>query len=489
MEVFFSYAHEDEVLRDELAKHLRLLERQQVIKSWYDRKITAGSEWRNAIDEHLESADIILLLISSDFLDSDYCYDIELKRALERHESNEARVIPIILRSVAWRDAPFSWLTALPTDGKPVKSWNDPDEAFTDVVEGIKWAIAQHRLARLLLDKSFADFYPLLQRLRQRADARKHSPKVYDVFAKIIHLMNNAVQGGLSLSEVVNQAVAGEFVQTQWDFYDIYHQNKEIFKDAFFHLLDKVDSANSHPIKIPIVLLAMNEDEVARLVSLSAFDGYSAKLKRNFNSLKKRLDKEIGDWPSHYKSTARLWQPFNNLQSRVDIESVVVEALGIAQKKHKQYTLIQPSFWDIHSINDDRIFLKQLRSEGCVIIMDIISMLHPDILRSFQKSLLDIHPDTYVLIFAPNHSIIEEVRKLTVTLEFCMSDLEFVKRRDDHDEDYNACQEICREPDFQNWLRDRLGKKMYNQAERRDKPKSGISSHFNNVRDLDKGEV
>jgi hypothetical protein len=99
VEIFISYAREDEAWRNELAKHLKSLEWQGVIKAWHDRKITAGEEWKSAIDSHLESAKIILLLISADFLASDYCYDIELQRALERHESKEARVIPVILRS------------------------------------------------------------------------------------------------------------------------------------------------------------------------------------------------------------------------------------------------------------------------------------------------------------------------------------------------------------------------------------------------------
>jgi hypothetical protein len=141
MEVFFSYAHEDEALRDKLAKHLKLLERQGVIKAWHDRDITAGEEWKEVIDNHLESANIILLLVSSDFLASDYCYDIELKRALERHESNQARVIPVILRSVDWHDSTFGKLAALPKDGKAITSWQDEDEAFTDVVKGLRRVI------------------------------------------------------------------------------------------------------------------------------------------------------------------------------------------------------------------------------------------------------------------------------------------------------------------------------------------------------------
>jgi TIR domain len=141
VELFFSYAHEDEALRDELAKHLKLLERQGIIQSWHDRNITAGEEWKNAIDVNLESAAIILLLISADFLASDYCYDIEMKTALERHDRNEARVIPIILRSVDWHRSPFGKLTALPTDGKPITSWPNPDEAFTNVVKGLRKVI------------------------------------------------------------------------------------------------------------------------------------------------------------------------------------------------------------------------------------------------------------------------------------------------------------------------------------------------------------
>jgi hypothetical protein len=100
LEVFFSYAHEDEELRNRLAKHLSILKRQRLISAWHDRQIGAGKEWDREINEHLERAQIILLLVSAGFLASDYCYDIEMKRALERHEAKEARVIPIILKPV-----------------------------------------------------------------------------------------------------------------------------------------------------------------------------------------------------------------------------------------------------------------------------------------------------------------------------------------------------------------------------------------------------
>lgn len=118
--IFVSYSHKDQALREELEKHLAILRRQGVIKTWHDRKITAGIEWRGALDENLMSAALILLLISPDFMASDYCYDIEMGRALLRHESRQARVVPIILRQVMSDKSPFAKLQALPTDGQAV---------------------------------------------------------------------------------------------------------------------------------------------------------------------------------------------------------------------------------------------------------------------------------------------------------------------------------------------------------------------------------
>jgi len=145
MGIFFAYAHEDEKLRDELEKHLSTLRRQGVITSWHDRKIGGGKQWNGEIDMHLDTAHMILLLISADFIDSDYCWDVEVKRAMERHKAGEARVIPVILRPVEWRDAPFGKLQALPTDAKPVTSWENRDEAFLDIAQGIRAAVMELR--------------------------------------------------------------------------------------------------------------------------------------------------------------------------------------------------------------------------------------------------------------------------------------------------------------------------------------------------------
>ncbi|MEN5289228.1 toll/interleukin-1 receptor domain-containing protein [Stenotrophomonas lactitubi] len=147
--VFFSYCHADEELRDQLEKQLAMLKHQGIIETWHDRRIIAGQEIDKTIDEHINSDDIILLLVSPDFLASPYCYDREMKRALERHESGEATVIPVILRACEWHHAPFGKLMATPTDGKPVKQWADLDDAFLQVAKAVRAAATQRQTTQI----------------------------------------------------------------------------------------------------------------------------------------------------------------------------------------------------------------------------------------------------------------------------------------------------------------------------------------------------
>jgi hypothetical protein len=140
VKAFISYSHKDEALRNELESHLAMLKRSGVIETWHDRRIVAGSELDSAISEQLESAQIILLLISADFLASNYCYDVELGRAMEKHSDGSAVVIPVILRPCDWHSSPFGKLMATPTDGKPVTMFANQDEAFTNIAKDIRRA-------------------------------------------------------------------------------------------------------------------------------------------------------------------------------------------------------------------------------------------------------------------------------------------------------------------------------------------------------------
>lgn len=135
--IFVSYCHTDRALKAELQKHLEPLKRLKIIQTWTDRELKPGDEWDREISNNLEEAEIILLLISIDFINSKYCYDIELKRAIARHEEGSAVVIPVILRTCLWQHAPFAKLQVLPQSAKSVVSWSSQDEALTSVAEGV----------------------------------------------------------------------------------------------------------------------------------------------------------------------------------------------------------------------------------------------------------------------------------------------------------------------------------------------------------------
>lgn len=139
--VFFSYSHMDENLRDQLEKQLTILKRQGIIETWHDRRIGAGEELHNAIDAHIETDDIILLLVSPDFLASDYCYDREMLSAMARHDAGDAIVVPVILRACDWHGAPFGKLMATPPDGRPVTQWPDLDQALLEVAKAVRSAV------------------------------------------------------------------------------------------------------------------------------------------------------------------------------------------------------------------------------------------------------------------------------------------------------------------------------------------------------------
>jgi hypothetical protein len=137
IKIFISYSHKDEGLKKRLIEHLTPRIRLNLIEVWHDRMIGPGIEWAGVIEKKINSARIILLGISASFISSKYCYEIEMKRALERHGDGKARVIPIILRPSDWQSSPFGQLNPLPENGLPVVSYRDRDDAFTEIARAI----------------------------------------------------------------------------------------------------------------------------------------------------------------------------------------------------------------------------------------------------------------------------------------------------------------------------------------------------------------
>ena len=146
--LFYSYSHRDEAFRQELEAHLSFLRRGNLIAEWHDRKIDAGDEWKAQIDHYIGTADIVLLLVSADFIASDYCWGEEMTKALARHERGEARVIPVILRPCRWTRTPLGKLQAVPKDAKAISEWSSRDAAFDDIATAIERTVEELRERR-----------------------------------------------------------------------------------------------------------------------------------------------------------------------------------------------------------------------------------------------------------------------------------------------------------------------------------------------------
>ncbi|WP_417809042.1 toll/interleukin-1 receptor domain-containing protein [Thioclava sp.] len=139
MRAFISYSHNDKAALDRLHVHLKNLTREGRIETWYDRNILAGSELDAEIERELEASDLFLLLVSPDFIASDYCVEREMRRALERHAAGTARVVPIIVEECDWKAmSELRQLKAVPTDGKAISAWANPNTAYLNVVQELR---------------------------------------------------------------------------------------------------------------------------------------------------------------------------------------------------------------------------------------------------------------------------------------------------------------------------------------------------------------
>jgi len=171
IDIFCCYSRKDRSFLLQLRAHLALLERLGRIRLWADIDIEAGREWEKEIQSHLETAQIILLLVSADFINSDSCYGIEMQRALERQQRAEARVIPILLRPVDWQAAPFGKLQVLPRDGRPLTDWPTPEHAMRDIAQEIRRIVSSlsvETIAPVSLHPTVYDPSPPVARLPDR---------------------------------------------------------------------------------------------------------------------------------------------------------------------------------------------------------------------------------------------------------------------------------------------------------------------------------
>ena len=140
IDIFIAYSRKDKEILEALKTNLHVLIREKICNEiWYDGLIQPGELWDNKIKEKLFKAKIILLLISSDFLASDNCYDSEMQKALQLHKEGKTRVIPIIARECYWEESPFKELQVLPKDGLPIigDAWPSKDRPYYIITKAI----------------------------------------------------------------------------------------------------------------------------------------------------------------------------------------------------------------------------------------------------------------------------------------------------------------------------------------------------------------
>ena len=150
-DLFISYAHKDERMKDELVMRLKLLQAQGLVDCWHDRMIEVGEEWDRHIMRELDSADIILMLVTSASLASDYIRTKEMENALQRSSRGEAAVFPVILEHCQWQLTPLKDFQALPEDAKPVRDWKPQRNGWYNVMEGLRKKIAGMKRNRSVL--------------------------------------------------------------------------------------------------------------------------------------------------------------------------------------------------------------------------------------------------------------------------------------------------------------------------------------------------
>jgi hypothetical protein len=235
---FISYSHRDEAFRQELETHLAPLRRQGLLSVWHDRRIPAGDLLDETISENLENADLLLMLISADFVASEYCYAREMTRALERHKAKAARAISIICRPCDFHGLPFAKFVLLPTDAKPVSSWTDRDAAWVDVVRGIRRTLeTAHRVqvARKARPNVEA-VQPEPAPDRLRLPRRTTDFQMDDFSRNAMRDTGMYFQKELDMLEVRDPAWKGEFRQVDADRFtgQVYFDEKEVASCTIF---------------------------------------------------------------------------------------------------------------------------------------------------------------------------------------------------------------------------------------------------------------
>jgi hypothetical protein len=340
------------------------------------------------------------------------------------------------------------------------------------------WQEVTDSLNQLLGNAEFAPFYPLLQKLQHWVSARAYSPQLYLAFIEIVRRMQVEVaEGRTSIQEVLEQTISGRFIQPEWDVNSVYQTNGNIFQFFLGGFQKEIESETAVPdVPVPIVLLVMNAAQAEDLTHGTLLDTAPDEIRTDFENLQTHLNEHgAADWIDRYKTTPQEWQPFSSAEGAETIEQLISHALRSITGYESTFV---PVFFDIHTLSEERnrLGLRKLREEGCVVVIDTISMRHPIIHRGFYQSALDAYQNTSVVSIAPINSAFEVLREMSLVIQMRISDMEFTKRMYD-DEDYGTCEELSEERRFRLWFADRVKKLTRHRAV----PQKSIRSYMHKL--------
>jgi hypothetical protein len=293
---------------------------------------------------------------------------------------------------------------------------------------------------------------PAVERLQGVAAAEppKYSPEVVEQLLAMLQAADAQVRQGASPAEAVRaatQGVAG-YDQPQWQV------------GAVFNMLVSGGGTQETaqpvlPKQVPVVLVVMTDEEAAELLDGRAFERYPAALSEDFAAMLAILDEAaISDWAGRYHGEPREWQPFG--PDGPSLSALVDATVARINDRVRYEPPLAAEFISINSVNNDRGALRRLRQDGCVVVMDSVSMRHPKVQCEFYHSMLDAYPGTSLVVMAPAANVLERARHFTVVLESRIADLEFAKRLRDPDEDYGVSLETSEQQMLEQWLATRV---------------------------------
>lgn len=321
------------------------------------------------------------------------------------------------------------------------------------------WQKIEEDMEQLHEDAALLRLHPFIAQLKHWASTRVYNdPNIFLAFIELIRLMGKDVKQGKPVQTILEQAAlgSGTYNQPFWDVNNVFQAQGHIFQFVLNKWRDEIEPDR---IRLPIVLLVMSAKESVDLNSGIVFQGYPNELRDDFKQLQQLLSQcGLTNWMQNYKQKPSAWQPFRD--STESIEQLINRALERIEGVQKP---VVPDFIDIHTLNEshNRNVLRQLRKEGCVVILDTISMHHPAIQHEFQRSLLDVFTTTIVARVAPVVDVLSVEQHIAIVIEKHI-EMEFFKRF--HIDWDDKCGEICASIDFARWLKNQIPKLLSDDA-------------------------